>query len=188
MASDKESPEFGYELKIPKDRVAVLIGKKGETKNHIEAITKTKLDIDSKEGEVSIKGKDALGMYAAKEIVKAIARGFNPEIAQLLMKQDYSFEILDVADFAKTKNDTKRLKGRVIGEKGKSRNTIEALTGVYISVYGKTICIIGELSSVGLARRAIESLLSGSPHANVYKWLEKQRRHIKKKGILESLE
>ena len=188
MASDKESTEFSYELKIPKDRVAVLIGAKGETKKHIESLTKTKIDVDSKEGDVSITGKEALGMYAAKEIVKAIARGFNPEIAQLLMKQDYSFEILDVSDFSKSKNDTKRLKGRVIGEKGKSRNTIESLTGAYISVYGKTICIIGELNSVGLARRAVESLLAGSPHANVYKWLEKQRRNIKKKEILEKLE
>jgi ribosomal RNA assembly protein len=187
MASDKNEEEFGYELKIPKDRVAVLIGQKGKTKRHIETITKTKLDIDSKEGDVSIKGKDALGMYSAKEIVKAVGRGFNPEIAQLLVKQDYSFELLSLSDYSKSKNDEKRLKGRVIGEKGKSRNTIEDLTGVYISVYGKTIAIIGEITAVGIARKAVESLLSGSPHANVYKWLEKQRRQIKKKEIIEAL-
>jgi len=186
MTSTKEELEFGYGLKIPKDRIAVLIGKKGETKRHIETITKTKISIDSKEGDVSIKGKDALGMYAAREIVRAIGRGFNPEIAQLLMKHDYSFELLDLSNFSKTKNDTKRLKGRVIGEKGKSRKTIEELTGAYISVYGKTIAILGEISAVGLARRAVESLLSGSPHANVYRWLEKQRREIKKKEVLES--
>jgi ribosomal RNA assembly protein len=187
MTSDKEEMEFGYELKIPKDRVAVLIGKKGETKKQIETLTKTAIDVDSKEGDVSIKGKEALGLYAAREIVKAIGRGFNPEIAQLLMKQDYSFELLNMADFSKTKNDEKRLKGRVIGEKGKSRKTIEELTGAYISVYGKTVGIIGEITAVSLARRAVESLLSGSPHASVYKWLEKQRRNLKRKGMLESI-
>jgi ribosomal RNA assembly protein len=185
--TSKKDMEFGYELKIPKDRVAVLIGQKGETKKHIETITKTKLNIDSKEGDVSIKGSDALGMYSAKEIVTAIGRGFNPEIAQLLVKQDYSFEILNLNDFSKTKNDMKRLKGRVIGEKGKSRSTIEDLTGAYISVYGKTIAIIGEISAVSLARRAIESLLSGSQHASVYKWLEKQRRDMKRKEAIEAL-
>jgi len=186
MAS-KEEQEFGYQLKIPKERVAVLIGKKGEVKKHIETITKTRIDVDSKEGEVLIKGKDALGMYSAKEVVRAIGRGFNPEIAQLLVKQDYAFELLNISDFSRTKNDEKRLKGRVIGEKGKSRSTIEELTGAYISVYGKTIAIIGEINSVGIARRAVESLLSGSPHANVYRWLEKQRRDIRKKEVLEAL-
>ena len=80
MASENESTEFSYELKIPKDRVAVLIGAKGETKKHIETITKTDIDVDSKEGIVSITGQDAIGMYSAKEITKAIGRGFNPEI------------------------------------------------------------------------------------------------------------
>jgi len=186
MTSNEEE-EFSYELKIPKDRVAVLIGQKGKTKNHLESITKTKLDIDSKEGDVTIRGTGALGMYSAKEIVKAIGRGFNPEIAQLLVKQDYAFELLNLSDFSRSKNDEKRLKGRVIGEKGKSRKTIEDLTGVYISVYGKTIAIIGEITAVGYARKAIDSLLSGSPHANVYKWLEKQKRVIKKKEIIEAL-
>lgn len=185
MTSKNQDSEFGYELKIPRDRVAVLIGQKGETKKHIESVTKTKINVDSKEGDVSIKGKDALSMYAAKEIVRAIGRGFNPEIAQLLLKQDYSFELINLTDYARSKNDEKRLKGRVIGEKGKSRNTIEDLTESSISVYGKTIAIIGEINSVSLARRAVESLLSGSPHANVYKWLEKQRRNLKQKEMME---
>jgi ribosomal RNA assembly protein len=69
-----------------------------------------------------------------------------------------------------------RLKGRVIGAKGKARKAIEELTQTNISVYGKTIAIIGEIQNVGTARRAIESLLMGSMHATVFKWLEKQRR------------
>jgi len=185
MASEKEKTEFGYDLKIPKDRIAVLIGSKGKIKEQLETLTKTKLDIDSKEGDVSIKGKEALGLYAAREIIKAISRGFNPEVAQLLIKQDYAFELINLSQYSKTKNDEKRLKGRVIGEKGKSRETIEDLTGAYISVYGKTIGIIGEITTVGLARKAIEFLLAGSPHAGVYQWLEKQRRLLKRKEMVD---
>ena len=74
-----------------------------------------------------------------------------------------------------------RLKGRVIGQEGKSRKIIEGLTETYISVYGKTISIIGQAENVSVARRAIESLLAGSNHATVYRWLEKKRRELVRK-------
>jgi ribosomal RNA assembly protein len=170
---------FCHELKIPKDRVAVLIGPKGTVKKHLEEISKAKIDIDSELGEVIMSGTDPILLFSLRDVVKAIGRGFNPEIAQYLLKQDYCLELIEIYDFAKTKNDLLRLKGRVIGSEGKSRKTIELLTEVYISVYGKTIAIIGHVMNVSLARKALESLLSGSPHANVYKWLEKNRRNLR---------
>lgn len=170
------SQEYSYAFKIPKDRIAVLIGKKGEIKEKLEKATKTKIKIDSEEGDVEIKGKDPLKLFDAREIILAIARGFNPEIAFLLLKADISLEVVNAQDFAKTKNALIRLRGRIIGSSGKSRETIEELTGAYISVYGKTVAIIGDIDALNLARRAIQMLLGGSPHRNVYKWLEKQRR------------
>ncbi|MBW2978276.1 KH domain-containing protein [Candidatus Woesearchaeota archaeon] len=177
--------EYGYELRIPKDRIAVLIGKKGEIKKLVEEETKTKIKIDSKEGDVFISGEDALGLFNSREVIKAIGRGFNPEVAMLLLKGDYTLEIIDIKDFAgKNKNTTIRLKGRVIGESGKSRKTVEDLTECYISVYGKTIGLIGEPENVTVARRAVEDILKGSPHGNVYKWLEKRRRTMKRKTMM----
>jgi len=79
----------------------------------------------------------------------------------------------------------RRLKGRVIGADGKTRRIIEDMTETYVTVYGKTIGIIGETSNVSLARRAIESLLRGSPHSSVYKWLENQRRNIRTRNLEE---
>ena len=172
--------QYSYQLRIPKDRIAVIIGKAGETKKELEKYTGTTIKIDSNEGEVTISGTDALCLYNSREVIKAIARGFNPELAVLLLKGDYSLEIIELRDFCKTKNDEKRLKGRVIGMEGKSRRTIEELTKVYISVYGKTIALIGEASFVPIAKRAIEALLSGSPHSNVYRWLERQRREMRR--------
>ena len=78
--------EFAYELRIPKERVAVLIGKKGEVKRGLEHATKTKITVQSDEGEVNITGKDALLLYLAREIIRAIGRGFNPDVAQVLLK------------------------------------------------------------------------------------------------------
>jgi len=175
--------EFMNEIKIPQDRVAVLIGKDGETKDLVEKGTKTSIDVDSKEGEVHIGGEDPLALFTCAEIVKAIGRGFNPEIAMSLTKIDYILEIISVAEYAKTKNDFMRLRGRVIGKEGKARRIIEELLEVSICVYGKTISVIGRGDSVSLARRALESLLSGSPHANVYKWLEKQRVMFKQREM-----
>jgi ribosomal RNA assembly protein len=177
--------EYNYELKLPKGRVAVLIGKKGEIKKRIEEETKTKIKIDSKEGDVFIKGDDALSLFAAREIITAVGRGFNPEIAELLLKTDYGLEIIDITYFTgKSKSNILRLKGRVIGKEGKSRRTIEELTECYISVYGKTIGIIGKPENLANAKRAVESLLQGSPHSNVYRWLEKRRREAKRREMV----
>lgn len=179
--------EYGYELKLPKERIAVLIGKKGEIKKRIEEETKTEIKIDSKEGDIIIKGSDALSLFNTREVITAIGRGFNPEIAELLLKGDYGLEIINITGFTgKSKSIMTRLKGRVIGREGKSRKIIEELTECYISVYGKTIGIIGRPEDLVNARRAVESLLQGSPHANVYRWLEKRRRDMKRRGIIGS--
>ena len=91
---EQEFSEFSYELKIPKDRVAVLIGQKGKIKRDFESQTKTKMKIDSQEGDVILTGKDSLALYSLREVIRAIGRGFNPEIASLLFKQDYVLEII----------------------------------------------------------------------------------------------
>lgn len=174
--------EFSYQIKIPRDRIAVLIGTDGETKKYLEEETSASIDIDSKEGDVTVTGSDALLLYSLRDIIRAVGRGFNPEVAQLLLKQDYTLEILHLKDYAKP-TQMMRVKGRVIGSQGKSRANLERLTECYISVYGKTIGIIGRVEYVSFAKRAIESLLGGSPHSNVYKWLEKKRREFKRSDL-----
>jgi ribosomal RNA assembly protein len=180
-------PEFMYLLRIPKDRVAVLIGKSGETKKRVEQETNTKLNVDSKEGEVEVVGQDALGLYSSREIIQSIGRGFNPEFALLLLKQDYVFEQVDIGNYIQSKESMQRLKGRVIGSEGKSRKYIEEMTETHISVYGKTIGIIGENEDANIARQAIENLLKGSQHSNVFHWLEKQRREKNRRQFEENL-
>ncbi len=177
---------ISYQLKIPKERVAVLIGKEGRTKKKIEEETGASLDIDS-EGAVDISGKDAVKIFTCREIVRAVGRGFNPKIALDLLKGDYVLEILSLRDVVgKSQKSMERLKGRIIGQKGKARHIIEEMTGANIAVYGKTIGIIGEVSAVGLAHRAISMLLGGSMHRTVYRFLEKKRQEARL-GIGESV-
>ena len=175
---------YSHQVKVPKDRVAVIIGTEGAQKQELEEKTGTKISVDSHEGDISISGDDPLNLFVTREMIKAIGRGFNPQVAEKLLKQDVCFEMIKIRDFGDTKKDILRLKGRVIGHKGKSRETIEDMCDVDVVVYGKTIGIIGDAQHVPVARRAVESLLSGSPHASVYKWLEKQRHQLKKIDLI----
>jgi len=176
--------EYSYEFKIPSSRIAVLIGKEGSIKKKLESETNIRITIDSEEGDVFLYGDDALSLYTVREIITAIGRGFNPEIALQLLKPDYSLEQINLADYAKTKNSLMRVKGRVIGTSGKARELMEELTDCKISVFGKTICIIGRIESVDVCRRAVEKLIKGSQHSTIYRMLEREKKELKKRQIL----
>lgn len=166
---------FTAELKIPKERVAILIGTKGSTKKIIERRSKTRIEVN-KEGEVVIIGEDSLNVFNTVPIIKAIGRGFNPNIAIILLNEDYRLEIINIQAFTrKSKKRFTRMKGRLIGTQGKAWKVLEKLTMTDISVYGKTACIIGKADDVVLAKNAVEKLLKGSPHGNVYKFIELQK-------------
>ncbi len=167
---------FITELKIPKSRVAILIGKKGSVKKHIEKRTNTKIKINI-EGEVSISSDDNINVFNATPLVRAIARGFNPEIAYSLFNENNMLEIIDMTEFSgSSEKKLIRIRSRMIGKDGKSRKSIEELTNTSISIQGKTVAVIGHIEGVTLARKAIEKLLNGSPHGNVYKYIEFQRK------------
>ncbi len=176
VQEEQMGQEFAYELKIPEERIAILIGTDGTTKKQIEDQSGCKLDI-TKDGDVTVSGEDGIILFTAKEIVRAVARGFNPNTALLLLKPDYALEMVELKDIAgKNKNEMARYKSRIIGKGGRAREEIERLTDTYISVYGKTVGIIGEVSQAALARQAIGMLIDGSMHRTVYKFLEKKKK------------
>jgi len=108
--------------------------------------------------------------------VAAIGRGFNPDVALKLLKEDYTFDIINIHEFSgKSKKQEERIKSRVIGKEGKARNTLEKMTNTSISVFGKTVGVIGNLEDVYLAKKALDKLLNGSPHSNVYKYIEREK-------------
>jgi len=170
-------------IRIPTDRIGVLIGKSGNTKKQIEKKCLVNLDIDSEGGEVMITSKeltDDIEPFKAVEIVSAIGRGFSPENAMRLLRGDNSLHIIDLREFAgKSTDQIERVKGRIIGEGGKARLNIENLTNASITVYGRTVAIIGEPNQLRLAVDAISSLSHGSMHGPVYNKLESARRKEK---------
>lgn len=161
-------------LTIPHDRIGALIGPKGKTKKQIEKSTDTKIDIDSSTGEIEITmKKDAIGFMKATKIVKAIARGFSPENAMKLLIDDNTLEIIELKEvLGKNENRMRVKKGRVIGKKGKARKEIEQEANVKISVYGKTITLIGKAEDIQKAKKAIQMLLFGANHSTAYESLK----------------
>jgi len=169
-------------IKVPLDRIAVLVGPKGSIKELIEEKSTAMLNIDSQSGDVEITDpKDPLKGMRAREVIHAIARGFSPEKALRLFDEELlMFETIDLSNFAKTEKDLQRIRGRIIGQRGKTREIFESLTGVRISVYGKTVCLIGYPEQNAVARAGIDMLLEGSSHGPVYKFLEKKKSELKR--------
>jgi ribosomal RNA assembly protein len=60
---------------------------------------------------------------------------------------------------------------------------MERLSGAKVSVYGKTVAILGYAEQMRVARTAIEMLLDGAPHGNVYSFLEKKHQELAKEEL-----
>lgn len=168
--------------RIPQERVGVLIGTDGETKHRLEERTGTRIQIDSESGEVvidEIGATDPVLALKAKDIVHAIGRGFSEDRALRLLDDEIYFEVLEIKDFARSKERVEQIRGRLIGTRGKTRRIIEELTSVDMSIHGHTVALIGPTFELSIAREAVLMLLRGSEHATVYRFLERKRADIK---------
>ncbi len=176
-------------VKIPKERIGVLIGQDGKTKREIEENLNVKLEVDSETGDVTINlnedSTDPSQLFKARDIVLAIGRGFSPQRAfRLLHDEDVMLTIIDLREiFGRSKSDIRRVKGRIIGKEGKTRRIIEECTEAYISVYGHTVSIIGGVEQSEIAREAISMLIKGNQHATVYRFLQRKRHELKRRKL-----
>lgn len=176
-------------LKIPRERIGVLIGPNGATKKYIERTLSVELEIESETGGVRVtlteNTEDPSLLFKAKDVVNAIGRGFSPELAFRLIRDEEAFlNIIDLrAIFGRSESDIKRVKGRIIGMDGKTRRIIEELTETSVCVYGHTVGLIGDIEQVQAAREAIQMLIRGSLHSTVYRFLHRKRRELKKRKL-----
>ena len=176
-------------VRIPKERVGVLIGSDGKVKRDVEERLQVKLEIESEAGGVEInldeKATDPSVLFRAKDVVTAVGRGFSPDQAfRLIRNEDVVFDFIDLrAIFGRSDSDIRRVKSRIIGMNGKTRRTIEELTEADVVVYGHTVGFIGTFEQVDIARNAVQMIIQGSEHHSVYNFLQKKRRDIKKQQL-----
>lgn len=167
-------------VKVPQDRIGVLIGEGGETMREVEKRAEVRLDIDSESGSVAIEESgDPVTALIAPDIVRAIGRGFTPEAALSLLDHDLrTFDLIDLSDHTRNDNDLQRKKGRIIGENGRTRELMEELSGAEVVIYGTTVGIIGSPEEVEAVRRAVGMLVDGAPHGAVYSYLEEKHNEL----------
>ena len=166
--------------RVPKNRIAVLIGKAGRTREMIEKACGGSLTIDSQSGDVSIAWKgepDPIKRMKVPDVISAIGRGFSPERAVQLLEDDFFLRMYDIREWVgRQPNQTRRMRSRLIGTNGRIRTLIEEHTGCEISIYGSTVAVIGDDDSLALAAPAIEGILGGSEHGTVLFGLEQARK------------
>lgn len=167
--------------RIPKDRIAVLIGKRGATRKLIEKASGGSLQIDSQSGEVNIAWNseivDPIIRMKMPDLIMSIGRGLAPKRALQLLEDDIFLRMYDIREWVgRQPNQIRRMRSRLIGTNGRIRTLIEELSGCEISIYGSTVLIIGDNESLLIAGPAIEGILRGSEHGTVLYGLEQDRR------------
>ena len=166
--------------RIPQDRIAVLIGRKGTTRRALEKATNSTLHIDSNSGDVSVVWDDEFDpilRMKLPDVIRAIGRGMNPDRALQLLKDDHHLLLYDMREYVgKNPNQQRRIRSRLIGRNGRIRELIEEHSGSEVTIYGSTVVIIGDEDALPLAGQAVERLLQGAEHSSVLKHLEAERR------------
>ncbi len=164
-------------IKVTHQRIPVIIGPNGQIKRVIEKKTKTKLEIDSHTGDITIVGwNNYYDIYNAKKIISAISRGFSPEHAFLILKDDYTIEIISIPEvIGKNESRLEQIKGRIIGREGSIKNMIERQFNCQISVFGKTVSVIAKADDMVKVQEIIEAIIGGCKHTTVFRMLKSNR-------------
>ncbi len=134
--------------------------------------------------KVTIEG-DAFQEYESSRVFWAIALGFSVKSALKLLGEDFVFRKIPIRNFTRRKN-LKEVRARLIGTEGKTRRTVEQVSGCDIIVDDKYVGLIGPAEEIETASTSIVNLIKGSKQSNVYHYLEQSntRKKFRTKGIV----
>ncbi|MBU5574936.1 MAG: KH domain-containing protein [Candidatus Aenigmatarchaeota archaeon] len=153
---------------IPEERVKII------NKEVIENLKNMfNININKQNNIIEISG-NSLEILKVKNIILAIGRGFSPEKAYYLANEEYILEMVSISNFSAARQ--KIIRSRIIGTHGKIREKIEEATNCFISVYGKTISIIGKWNEIQNAKRIIEMIINGAKHTTILKILNTMKK------------
>lgn len=140
-----------------------------KNREKIEEKLNVKIKIEGK--QVEIEGSP-VEEYEARTIIEAIDFGFKSKDALRLIDENIIFRKLPIKNFTTRKN-LEEVRGRIIGTEGKTKRTIEEVSGCAIVVHNSYVGIIGPAEDIEEATTAIINLIKGSKQANVYRFLER---------------
>jgi len=159
--------------------ISLVLEKPEKIKKIIKRVeTKLEVKIDYAGNLFKIRGGE-YNEFLGQEILKAVDFGFDVEDALLLMKEEYSFQILNIKEHT-NKNNLEPIRARIIGANGRAKGTIEELTGSVIVVNVNQVGMIVSSEHLSQVVQSIISLIHGAKHANIFAYLEKQNSLLKK--------
>jgi len=148
-------------------------------KNKRELEEKLKVAIAFQGRKASIEGQP-FAEYEASMVLEAINFGFSAKAALQLTDEQFIFRKIPIKNFTKRKN-LKEVRARIIGREGKTKRTLEEISGCSIIVKDSNmIGIIGSAESIEEATTALANLIRGSKQANIYRFLERMNAERKK--------
>lgn len=137
-----------------------------------------KVQITNRGKEVYIDGSPE-DEYFAEKVIDALEFGFPYEVALRIRKDDLLFEIINIKDYAKSK-DFARVRGRIIGTGGNALKTLSQITNCRFEIKDNEVGIIGNPEEILEAKNTIIFISQGSKHGNVYKSaIQKKNKNLK---------
>ena len=147
------------------------INKIKQNEGKIEKALNVKISISGK--TVNVEG-DSLDEYVASQVLEALDLGFTTYEALMLAEEDCILEKINIKDLTK-RHDLPRIRARIIGTKGKTKEIIENLSNCAVCLKDNCVGIIGRTDDIKKAIQAITSIILGSKQSKVYSYLERER-------------
>ncbi|RLE67595.1 MAG: RNA-processing protein [Thermoprotei archaeon] len=174
------------EIPVEPKRIGYIIGKNGKNKQLLEKTFNIKIDVNSKDSTVILnilENMRPIDVMKIKQAIKALSIGFKIDDV-LKMKEDiYQLEVIDLREVSRNWKDMQRIKGRIIGENGKTKKILEEMTGATIIIGEREVGILGDYEQIRIAREAIRLIIAGRSHKTVYDYLRIQKRELKKRRM-----
>ncbi|NIQ06410.1 MAG: hypothetical protein GWO20_12005 [Candidatus Korarchaeota archaeon] len=145
-------------------------------KDFIEDTLNVRLEIGERELKIISDKKEIEDFLQGESILKALSLGFSPTTSLKLRNPEYDLQQMDIKKYGQ---DVRRIKGRIIGREGKTKEKIEKITNTSIVITKRRVAVIGRFSNIELALKAIQKIASGQRHQTVYRWLNNEKRRLR---------
>ncbi|BFI73875.1 putative RNA-binding protein COG1094 [Nanoarchaeota archaeon] len=137
---------------------------------------------NKKENKITIYSDDYYFLYKFDKFIKCLKVGFDIDLSKNILYSDWDLLEIDLKQiFEKKINHVIRIKGRIIGEKGKALKELSDRTNSNIIIKDRYIYLLGDDISIRAAYEGIRRLINGEKHEHVYEFLDRYKENLKNK-------